>query len=40
MSGDMACDISYKTGKAVGRLDDGTMVRVNRAIALRFGLAA
>jgi len=29
-----------KVGKTVGRLDDGTMVRVNRAIALWFGLAA
>jgi mRNA interferase MazF len=29
-----------KIGKAVGRLDDGTMMRVNRAIALWFGLAA
>ena len=29
-----------KIGKAVGRLDDRTMVRVNRAIALWFGLAA
>ncbi len=29
-----------KVGKTVGRLDDGTMVRVNRAIGLWFGLAA
>jgi mRNA interferase MazF len=29
-----------KIGKAVGRLDDATMIRVNRAIALWFGLAA
>jgi mRNA interferase MazF len=29
-----------KIGKAVGRLDDATMMRVNRAIALWFGLAA
>jgi mRNA interferase MazF len=28
-----------KIGKAVGRLDDRTMIRVNRAIALWFGLA-
>jgi mRNA interferase MazF len=28
-----------KIGKAVGRLDDSTMIRVNRAIALWFGLA-
>jgi len=27
-------------GKTVGRLDDGTMVRVNRAIGLWLGLAA
>ena len=27
-----------KIGKAVGRLDDSTMIRVNRAIALWFGL--
>jgi mRNA interferase MazF len=29
-----------KVGKTVGRLDDGTMVRVNRAIGLWLGLAA
>jgi hypothetical protein len=29
-----------KIGKAVGRLDDPTMIRVNRAIALWFGLAS
>ena len=29
-----------RIGKAVGRLDDSTMMRVNRAIALWFGLAA
>ena len=29
-----------RIGKAVGRLDDGTMIRVNRAIALWLGLAA
>ena len=29
-----------KIGKAVGRLDDATMMRVNRAIALWLGLAA
>ena len=29
-----------KIGKAVGYLDDATMMRVNRAIALWFGLAA
>ena len=29
-----------KIGKAVGRLDDATMMRVSRAIALWFGLAA
>ena len=29
-----------RIGKALGRLDDGTMIRVNRAIALWLGLAA
>jgi len=29
-----------KIGKVVGRLDNGTMVRVNRVITLWFGLAA
>jgi len=29
-----------RLGKAIGRLDDETMLRVNRAIALWFGLAA
>ncbi len=29
-----------KVGKAIGRIGDETMVRVNRAIALWFGLAA
>ena len=29
-----------RIGKAVGRLDDGTMIRVNRAMALWLGLAA
>lgn len=28
-----------RIGKAVGRLDDGTMIRVNRAIALWLGFA-
>ena len=29
-----------RIGKAIGRLDDNTMIRVNRAVALWFGLAA
>ncbi len=29
-----------RIGKTVGRFDDGTMIRVNRAIALWLGLAA
>ena len=29
-----------RIGKAVGRVDDGTMIRVNRAIGLWLGLAA
>lgn len=29
-----------RIGKTVGRLDDGTMIRVNRAVALWLGLAA
>ena len=29
-----------RIGRAVGRLDDGTMIRVNRAIGLWLGLAA
>jgi len=28
-----------RIGKAIGRLDDNTMIRVNRAVALWFGLA-
>jgi len=29
-----------RIGKAIGRLDDRTMIRVNRAVALWLGLAA
>lgn len=29
-----------RIGKAIGRLDDSTMIRVNRALALWLGLAA
>jgi mRNA interferase MazF len=29
-----------RIGKAIGRLDESTMIRVNRAVALWFGLAA
>jgi len=29
-----------RIGKAIGRLDDSTMIRVNRAVALWLGLAA